>query len=55
MGGGQRAKEELSEEGMEQGGRGGWGAREGRKLQGRYPEEVTGQQSQTIPQRGTWP
>ena len=34
------------------------GAREGRKLQGRYPEEGTGQctvYSQTIPQRGPWP
>ena len=34
------------------------GAREGRKLQERYPEEGTGQctvYSQTIQQRGAWP
>ena len=54
MGGRKRAEEGLSEEGMEQGGR---GTREGRKLQGRYPEEGTGQctYSQTIPQRRPWP
>ena len=55
MGGRKRAMEGLSEEGREQGGR---GAREGRKLQGRYPEDGTGPctvYSQTIPQRGPWP
>ena len=47
-GGKKRAEEELGEEGCEQGSNGG-------KLQGRYPEEGTGQYtvySETIPQLG---
>ena len=55
MGGKKRAEEGLDEEGREQVGR---GARGEAKLQGRYPEEDTGQctvYSQTIPQRGPWP
>ena len=51
MVGRKRAGEGLSEAWRE-------GASEGRKLQGRYPEEGTGQctvyYSQTIPQRGPW-
>ena len=43
MGGRERVEEGLSEEGREQGSK---GAREGRTLQGRYPEESTGQCTQ---------
>ena len=55
---GKDGREEASGGAIERGREGARGAREGRKLQGRYPEEGTGQctvYSQTIPQRGPWP
>ena len=42
--------EEASGEGIERGMEG----EQGRVIQGRYPEEDTGQYSQTIPQRGSF-
>ena len=59
---GKDGREEASGGGIERGTEGARGEgeqiREERKLQGRYPEEGTGQYtvySQTIPKRGSWP
>ena len=57
---GKEGSEEASGGGIKRGREGarGRGAREGRKRQGWYPEEGTGQctvYSQIIPQRGIWP